>query len=659
MPSLPSACRAVLPRALALGLLLLGAGALEAKPEAKVFFDYVDRGYARLDPAWAREGRSEQRLLLALFEGLTRLDPATGRAVPAAAERWEVSPDGRTWTFTLRADGAWTDGTPVTAADFVRGWRRVLDPDVEETSPWRPLFRPLRGAASILDNDFGRRVLDAFQRALQDALEAKKDGIPGADLRELVHRVGLKAVPGIPEQPVLRRMLRWGEDKFTAKQMAEVLEVIKSERKKRKTPTFEGFDAFGTTQGVRAKDARTLVVETEGWVPYLPELLARSCFAPWSGAMTESREIGEDTDRFVTNGPFKLHKRGSKPRGDARTPSTVHLVRSPAWKGPPAGVDEIRCWTDEGVAEELRRFKDKEIQWIPAPEAEARKQIEALPGYRTRPAASVVFLRFRCDSAPFEKPEARRAFAAGLDRAALAKLLWPAGDPAERLLPPKVRGAAPGVKAPTLDGAGAKKALAASGFGGDKFPFVNLRYAEGLDALAERLVTQWDKTLEVGVGHQYEEGPELVRTLRGGTYEVCLSVVSGAYDDPAAFLEGFASSSPDGGLGWRDEALDAFLAAARDVEGAAKAPERLLALARSPATKAALEALKATPGAAQRDAARQALLGEAEQRLLDEVVVVPLLYPRAAEVLGDVKGLGEEAAWQNGGFLGSLRDARR
>ena len=71
--------------------------------------------------------RLEQTILGDLFEGLTTVD-AQGRIVPGAAERWETSGDGLTWTFHLRRDGRWSDGKPVTAHDFVFSLRRLLDP---------------------------------------------------------------------------------------------------------------------------------------------------------------------------------------------------------------------------------------------------------------------------------------------------------------------------------------------------------------------------------------------------------------------------------------------------------------------------------------------------------------------------------------------------
>jgi oligopeptide transport system substrate-binding protein len=62
-----------------------------------------------------------------LMEGLTEYDENL-QPRPAIAERWEVSPDGKTYTFYLRSGATWTDGRPVTAHDFVYSWRRLLDP---------------------------------------------------------------------------------------------------------------------------------------------------------------------------------------------------------------------------------------------------------------------------------------------------------------------------------------------------------------------------------------------------------------------------------------------------------------------------------------------------------------------------------------------------
>ena len=81
-----------------------------------------------LDPQQATDGTSFE-VMANYTEGLTQMDDS-GAAVAAIAESWETSDDGLTWTFHLRKDAKWSNGTPVTAKDFVFGWQRAVDPDV-------------------------------------------------------------------------------------------------------------------------------------------------------------------------------------------------------------------------------------------------------------------------------------------------------------------------------------------------------------------------------------------------------------------------------------------------------------------------------------------------------------------------------------------------
>jgi oligopeptide transport system substrate-binding protein len=72
-------------------------------------------------------GALEHNIIMSLLEGLTSEDPATGGPVPGAAERWEIR-DHRIYTFHLRPNGRWSDGTPVTAEDFRFSYERILTP---------------------------------------------------------------------------------------------------------------------------------------------------------------------------------------------------------------------------------------------------------------------------------------------------------------------------------------------------------------------------------------------------------------------------------------------------------------------------------------------------------------------------------------------------
>ncbi|MCZ7638398.1 MAG: peptide ABC transporter substrate-binding protein [Verrucomicrobia bacterium] len=80
-----------------------------------------------LDPALALSVE-DLRVTLPLFEGLTRNHPVDASPIPGLAESWTLSPDGRTYTFAIRTNAAWSTGEPITAADVVYSWRRALDP---------------------------------------------------------------------------------------------------------------------------------------------------------------------------------------------------------------------------------------------------------------------------------------------------------------------------------------------------------------------------------------------------------------------------------------------------------------------------------------------------------------------------------------------------
>ena len=79
-----------------------------------------------LDPHKARANEA-MVVLRDLFEGLTRLDK-NAATVPAAAESWSVSDDGRVYTFKLRPNLRWSSGEPLVAEDFAAGLRRLVDP---------------------------------------------------------------------------------------------------------------------------------------------------------------------------------------------------------------------------------------------------------------------------------------------------------------------------------------------------------------------------------------------------------------------------------------------------------------------------------------------------------------------------------------------------
>ena len=80
-----------------------------------------------IDPAVVT-GQLEGRICYALFDGLLHFD-RFGKPQAAIAERWDISNDGKIYTFHLRSNAKWSNGDPVTATDFLRSWKRVLLPE--------------------------------------------------------------------------------------------------------------------------------------------------------------------------------------------------------------------------------------------------------------------------------------------------------------------------------------------------------------------------------------------------------------------------------------------------------------------------------------------------------------------------------------------------
>ncbi len=96
-----------------------------------------------LDPQTV-QGVPELNIVLALFDSLVEADPHDLHPVPGQAESWEISPDGLTYTFHLRAGLSWSNGEPLTADDFIQSYRRILAPAF--AAEYSYLFYYVKGA---------------------------------------------------------------------------------------------------------------------------------------------------------------------------------------------------------------------------------------------------------------------------------------------------------------------------------------------------------------------------------------------------------------------------------------------------------------------------------------------------------------------------------
>jgi oligopeptide transport system substrate-binding protein len=102
-----------------------------------------------LDPGYAIDSFSLE-IIRDLYEGLVS-ERADGSISPGVASDWTVDPSGRIYVFTIRPNAKWSNGMPVTAYDFIKSWRRVIDPS--NASPASEILQPIANALQIIKGD--------------------------------------------------------------------------------------------------------------------------------------------------------------------------------------------------------------------------------------------------------------------------------------------------------------------------------------------------------------------------------------------------------------------------------------------------------------------------------------------------------------------------
>jgi len=132
-------------------MVLVAVLALHERPLPEADFTYaVLDSIETLDPA-QMSWHDENQLAMGLWEGLVTYHPKTLEPVEGVAHLPpQLSADGRVYTFQLRKDARWSNGDPVTAVDFIRGWRRAIEPGTAKDYMFL-LLDNIRGAKEYYD----------------------------------------------------------------------------------------------------------------------------------------------------------------------------------------------------------------------------------------------------------------------------------------------------------------------------------------------------------------------------------------------------------------------------------------------------------------------------------------------------------------------------
>lgn len=533
-------------------LAAVAAAVVIDKPQPPADIVFVNRGDVNTLDLQRMSWMQDLRVAAALYEGLVVNDvfSAGFDKKPGVAERWEVSADGRTYTFHLRESAKWSNGEPVTARDFVYSWRRALLPDL--VGDYVGLFMLIDGAEAF----FAWR-----EKQLAD-FAAAHAGAPSAEGARAAYADALKR--------------------------------------------------FDDTVGVRAVDDRTLVVTLTRRTPYFLDLCAFEVFAPVHAASVEpyqwpDPQTGRLNFRADWTKPPLLVSNGMFVLTSWRFKRDMRLERNPYyWNQAAINVDSIEIPSLGDANAAVLATQTGRVDWLSdvVPDYRAdlldqkralyrqyQAQYDALKGQgldpvaidrrlaahitadmksraATRadiaralralaihsfPAFGTYWYNFNClptlpdgRANPFHDPRVRKAFALCIDKQNVCDNVRRAGETvANTIIPRASMGGfaspnglpcAPDPAAVAL----AKRLLAEAGYPDpSRMPEIEILFNTdgGHDKIAQAVKNDWEKYLGVTVRLAAKEIKIVSEDLKRQNYMVSRAGWFGDYGDPTTFLD--------------------------------------------------------------------------------------------------------------------------
>ncbi|HEY6077774.1 MAG TPA: peptide ABC transporter substrate-binding protein, partial [Polyangiaceae bacterium] len=616
-----------------LAAILIVGLTLSKSTSGRADFTFINGSEPKtLDPQ-LMTGEPEGRVAESLFEGLTRLEARTLQPVPGVAESWDISPDGKTYTFHLRQDARWSDGRPVTAQDFTYAWRRLQAPAT--AAEYAYIMHVVRYAEALNTHEGQAEQLEGPVLKAVDGLIAKHAAtVPAAALKELAQKQSLDGVLKGTPNPALRAFLLRKPGDLATAELAKLRAELVSEGARRRSLYREANQHYGIDGGVFAKDARTLVVELVAPTPYFLELTAFYPSYPAPRWAIEAKDSSHDwflPGKIVSNGAFNL--------AVWRVGDRIRLERSQTYWG---RADVALATADllpiENLTTGLNLYLTGEVDWLPSnyyPQ-DLGPYLRQRPDFYSGPALITYYYRINCTRKPFDDVRVRKALNLAIDRAALTRDVTGMGQiPGYYFVPPGIRGYERPETSIRYDVAEARRLLAEAGFAdGRGFPKFGVLYntTESHKKIAEFIADQLHRNLNLSVSAYNQEWQSYQQSYRSLDYDLSRAGWVGDYEDPNTFLDIWITNGGNNATGWGNLVYDRLLEAAGNVEQFLSSPEFLLEHAKQPAAlKETAEQIRASSQAEQRLAGmtklRLQLLSEAEAILVhDEFPLIPLYF---------------------------------
>jgi oligopeptide transport system substrate-binding protein len=603
--------RNVIALGLAIILIAATAWALSFKPEPPADFTFVNNTEIQsLDPSLAL-GQPEYRVIIGLFEGLTNWDPKDLHPIPGVADRWDVSDDGRQYTFHIRDSAKWSDGSPIKAEDFVWQWRRMLDPGTISEYTYQLWYLENGERYSSAKVDPGDPVEVELHERADGALPFSRGKVLHGRLLAAIDQPATNGTDGAAENALylvdiggtphlFQRVKGRDRAKWSPPQLAEAqIESLKSGAGGAKPlaelkvePCKIVLLDFNEV-GAKAIDDHTLQVKLKSATPYILQLTS---YYPWFATNPKCVETfgypgWTKPGNIVGNGPFNLQSHVVRNR--------LRLVKNPLyWNAANVHLNTIDVLPIEASSAAFNMYLNGQVDWIPlvpvtsVPELIARKRGDFHP----QAEFTTDFYRFNCTKPPLDNKLVRQALVLAVDRKQIVEGVLRGGElPARSCVPP----GHPDYQQALCDDFNPQRArqlLAEAGYpDGRGMPKFDIVYNtdELNQSIAEFIQSQWKENLGIEVGLQNMEWNSFLEAQRTMRYQISRAGWIGDYFDPNTFLDMWITDGGNNETGWSNKEYDKLIAQA----------------------------------AAERDTAkRMQILHQAETILMDELPILPIYF---------------------------------
>ncbi len=522
-----------------------------------------------LDPQIS-SGQPEARIYMAIYEGLVEYGPKDMQPIPALAKSWEISPNVDEFIFHLRENAKWSDGTPITANDFVYSFRRGFSPETLSSSTELGFFIQYaeafntgqvfvkKGDEFLLAKDFGGE-------------EQKPSAVFGTetDFHKFIRSPARLTIPG--------------DEKSRAKRLDA------DSKLKAAVAGAEFIPVNAEDIGIEALDDYTLRISLRQSAPFFIGLLAHQFFrlVPQK-AIDKWKKEWTRKEHILTCGAFRIK--------DIRPYDALVLEKDPNyWDAANVHLDGLEFYPLEENATIMNLYKSGSIDaflnhtvltsWI----EEVREYKDE---YLNFPENATAYYSMNVTKPPFNDPKIRKAFAMATDREALSNFrkvtkplydltppgIFPDYDKARAKVSEEIRnerGISSEVwaKYNKFDPEQARKTLTDAGFPVQKvgdgyscpsFPTdtVSLMFNtnENNRAIAEFVQAQWKQYLGITIPLKSQEFKTFLKDRHDVQYiGFAQSLWSGDYMDPYTFVGLHYGYPNNGDTGFNDPKYNKML----------------------------------------------------------------------------------------------------